>query len=229
MVGNELFIRLIMAVILSGAIGLERQWRHRLAGIRTNVLVGLGSFLFVIVSVLIEDENSPTRLAAQVVSGIGFLGAGVILRDGYNVRGLNTAATLWCSAAIGTLTALGFLREAILGTIFILTANIFLRSFASKISINNQEIDKGNSYSLWAICDQREEHHLRSLLMQLLNNEKMMLENLESLNLDQKGQVKVKAAVQSLEANSTAVERIAKIISIESHINAVGWEMAKAR
>ena len=111
--------RISVCFILGVIIGLERQYRRRIAGIRTITLVSLGAFLFVSVSKL-TIANDISRVAAQVVSGIGFLGAGIILRDGKNIRGLNTAATLWCSAAVGTLTALGLLIEACIGVAFIL-------------------------------------------------------------------------------------------------------------
>jgi len=96
-------INLAVALGLSAVIGFERQWRNRLAGLRTNTLVSLGAATFVIFAAVVPGDASPTRVAAQVVSGIGFLGAGLIFREGLNVRGLNTAATLWCSAAIGAL------------------------------------------------------------------------------------------------------------------------------
>src|ERR1700733_3105855 len=95
------------AVSLGAVIGFERQWRNRLAGLRTNTLVALGAASFVTFAALVPGEASPTRVAAQVVSGIGFLGAGLIFREGMSVRGLNTAATLWCSAAIGVLAGAG--------------------------------------------------------------------------------------------------------------------------
>src|SRR6202041_2203197 len=97
-------LRLGVGVGCGSLIGLERQWRARMAGLRTNALVAAGATLFVLYAVATED-SSPTRVASYVVSGIGFLGGGVILREGANVRGLNTAATLWCSAAIGVLAA----------------------------------------------------------------------------------------------------------------------------
>src|SRR5260221_211743 len=100
-------INLAVAFCLSAAIGFERQWRNRLAGLRTNTLVALGAASFVVFAALVPGEGSPTRVAAQVVSGIGFLGAGLIFREGMSVRGLNTAATLWCSAAICVLSGSG--------------------------------------------------------------------------------------------------------------------------
>ena len=130
---SEFTIRLSFAFILGSLIGIERQWRQRKAGLRTNTLVSTGSALFVMLSVMTENDTSPTRIAAQVVSGIGFLGAGVIMRDGMNVRGLDTAATLWCSAAVGTLTGAGLLAESVIGSIFILIANTVLRPIAHRV------------------------------------------------------------------------------------------------
>src|ERR1700682_1882175 len=127
-------IDLAVAGGLSSLIGFERQWRNRLAGLRTNTLVALGSASFVIFEALVPGDSSPTRVAAQVVSGIGFLGAGLIFREGLSVRGLNTAATLWCSAAIGVLAGAGFLAHAALATGFVVFVNLCLRPIVSFIN-----------------------------------------------------------------------------------------------
>ena len=108
-------IRISVCFILSFLVGFERQYRHRMVGLRTNVLVSLGAFLFVTAAYGLVP-NDMSRIAAQVVSGIGFLGAGVILRDGSKIKGLNTAATLWCVASIGVLSACGMLIESTVGT-----------------------------------------------------------------------------------------------------------------
>jgi putative Mg2+ transporter-C (MgtC) family protein len=121
---EQVAINLAVALGLSAVIGFERQWRNRLAGLRTNTLVSLGAATFVIFAALTPGEASPTRVAAQVVSGIGFLGAGLIFREGLSVRGLNTAATLWCSAAIGVLAGAGFLLYATVATGFV----VFVKS-----------------------------------------------------------------------------------------------------
>jgi putative Mg2+ transporter-C (MgtC) family protein len=114
-------LRLGVGVGCGALIGLERQWRARMAGLRTNALVAAGATLFVLYAVATED-SSPTRVASYVVSGIGFLGGGVILREGVNVRGLNTAATLWCSAAVGLLAGSGHPLHAALATGFVVLA-----------------------------------------------------------------------------------------------------------
>ena len=103
-------IRLLLAIALGATVGLERQWRQRMAGTRTNALVAAGAAAFVMCGLLLDNDPSARgRIVSYVVSGVGFLGAGVIFKDGANVRGLNTAATIWCSAAIGALSGLGAL------------------------------------------------------------------------------------------------------------------------
>ena len=120
-------LRLFLAFVLGVGIGIERQWLKSRSVLKTNVLVCLGAAMFVMMAAMIPGESSPTRVAAQVVSGVGFLGAGVILREGASVRGINTAATLWCAAAVGSLIGSGFLLQAYFGTIAVVGANLLLR------------------------------------------------------------------------------------------------------
>lgn len=130
---EQFIVYLLICFFLSFFIGIERQYRHRSVGLRTTILVAIGSYLFVSFSVLLNGYNiDVTRIAAQIVTGIGFLGAGVILKDGVKIRGLTTAATLWCTASIGVLCASGFILEAISGTVIILFSNVFLR-YVNKI------------------------------------------------------------------------------------------------
>lgn len=121
---------LLICFLLSFLLGIERQFRRRFIGLRTMILVSVGSYLFVSFSFLISNyQVDVSRIAAQVVAGIGFLGAGVIIKDNKNskVRGLTTAATLWCDASIGVLCAGGFIKEAIVASLVVLFANVILR------------------------------------------------------------------------------------------------------
>ena len=144
---SEFILYLIICFALSFLIGIERQYRRRVVGLRTTILVSLGAFLFVTFSFSVGATDI-SRIASQVVTGIGFLGAGVILKDGQKIRGLTTAATLWCDAAIGTLCAGGAIPEAIIGTILILFSNIILRYVNKKI---NNLSDKKNSLTEYMI------------------------------------------------------------------------------
>jgi putative Mg2+ transporter-C (MgtC) family protein len=129
---DDNLLRLSLAAVLGGAIGFERELRDREAGLRTHLLVCLGSALFTIVSAygfrefLTSGDQviraDPTRIAAQIVTGIGFLGAGAIIRQGLSVRGLTTAATLWVAAAIGIAAGAGYYSGAVLGTVVTLVA-----------------------------------------------------------------------------------------------------------
>jgi putative Mg2+ transporter-C (MgtC) family protein len=117
---------LAAAVLLGALIGFERQLRGHPAGLHTNALVALGSAAFVIASVLIGDNSGPARVAGQVVTGVGFLCAGVIMHQGVTVRGINTAATVWCASAVGVLAGFGQLWWAGLVALLIVSANFTL-------------------------------------------------------------------------------------------------------
>ncbi len=120
-------------------IGYERQHRQRTAGLRTNVLAAVGGSIFVDMANRLAGHDGAVRVVAYVVSGIGFLGAGVIMREEGNVRGLNTAATLWGSAAVGASAGADLILEAALGCLFVPAANTLLRPLVNRI--NQQPMD----------------------------------------------------------------------------------------
>jgi putative Mg2+ transporter-C (MgtC) family protein len=140
---DEALLRLALAATLGGLIGVERELREREAGLRTHLLVALGSALFTIVGAygfheFLESGQSvvradPTRIAAQIVTGIGFLGAGAIIRQGLSVRGLTTAATLWVVAAVGLAAGAGYYSAAVITTALVLIALYPLRILAYRI------------------------------------------------------------------------------------------------
>ena len=121
------FVCLAVAFVLGVLIGLERQWRQRSAGLRTNVLVAVGAAAFVDLGLRASGAEGAVRVISYVVSGIGFLGAGVIMKDGPQVKGLNTAATLWASAAVGAFAGARLPVEAAIVTGFVLAGNTLLR------------------------------------------------------------------------------------------------------
>ncbi|NLV71568.1 MAG: MgtC/SapB family protein [Actinobacteria bacterium] len=114
----DVFIRILIAAVLGGIIGIEREVREHTAGFRTHILVAVGAAAFTLASSYATDgtDFDPNRISAQVVTGIGFLGAGAIIRYGVSVRGLTTAASLWAVAAVGLLAAQGFLAAALITT-----------------------------------------------------------------------------------------------------------------
>ncbi len=123
----EFILRLLTALAAGFIIGFERQWHNKSAGLRTNTLVAIGAALFVMLSInLSNDQVNVTRIIGQIVTGIGFLGAGIIFKEGINVHGLTTAATVWCSAAVGSLAAVGYYTETLIGVIVIVAVNSLL-------------------------------------------------------------------------------------------------------
>ena len=130
------FIDLVAAVAFGALIGIERQLRRHPAGLHTNALVSLGAAIYVMAALLIGEGTSPGRVAGQVVTGVGFLCAGLIWHERGTVRGINTAATVWCSCAIGVLAGLGMLAWAAAATAVVLFANVILHYLERRIGDN---------------------------------------------------------------------------------------------
>jgi putative Mg2+ transporter-C (MgtC) family protein len=137
---QEFSTRVFLALLMGFIIGFERQWHHKSAGLRTNTLVAVGSALYVLLSIMLTQTGGDvTRIIGQVVTGIGFLCAGVIYRESFNVHGLTTAVTIWCSSAIGCLAAAGFFKESIIATLIILIVNTILKPIDSWLNNKNND------------------------------------------------------------------------------------------
>jgi putative Mg2+ transporter-C (MgtC) family protein len=130
----DTLVSLASAFVLGTLIGAERQYRQRTAGLRTNVLVAVGAAAFVDLGMHLSADEGAVRVIAYVVSGIGFLGAGVIMKQGMDVRGLNTAATLWASAAVGCCAGADMVAQAVALTVFIIAGNTLLRPLVNAIN-----------------------------------------------------------------------------------------------
>lgn len=226
---QEIALRLATALLVGAVIGFERQWRQRMAGLRTNALVSIGAAGFVVFSAIVSGGNNPTQVAAQIVSGIGFLGAGVILREGINVRGLNTAATLWCSAMVGTFAGAGLLVASVLAGAFVVSTNLFLRPIVQVINrrpLATAEIE--THYAVELRCQGQQEAHVRALLLQAASSTGLGLRRLTSENLEDSPQVTVSALLVSATRNDAALEQIAGRLSLEPFITAVHWQAEQA-
>ena len=178
-VSSNFLIRLVVACLLGAAIGFERDIHGRAAGLRTNMLVSMGAALFMLVSVAVAESFSggpestglrvdPSRIAAQIITGIGFLGAGAIIKEGFNVRGLTTAACLWVSAGVGMAAGAGFFEMAIVVTLIglftLVVVNRFEKVYA-KDSYRTLEITVANDADISKLIDVVKRKHLKILFL----------------------------------------------------------------
>lgn len=223
---GELILRIVTAFVLGGLIGLERQWRHRTAGLRTNTLVSLGSALFVILSVKISGDTSPSRIASQIVSGIGFLGAGVIMKEGFTVRGLNTAATLWCSAAVGSLCGMGFSGMALAGTGAVILAHLTMRPIANYLNMRPVNPDYITvDYNITCTCLPESEKQVRIQLSEALKKTRFRLRQLKTVHKEGEKQVTVLAGVFIYGKHTQMLEDVVASIASMPQVTHTGWEV----
>jgi putative Mg2+ transporter-C (MgtC) family protein len=215
-----------IALAMGVAIGVERQINQHPAGLRTNALVCVGAALFVSLTKLLGDVDSPTRIASYIVSGIGFLGGGVILRDGLNVKGLNTAATLWCTAAIGTLAGAGFPLHSLIGTITVLSVHLGLRPVGHKLELRRKAVvDIETMYELRVVCKEVDEGLIRNILLRHINSRPgLTVQKISIQETENDGMAAVVAEVYSLERNDRALQETMSRINIEPSVRSVSWE-----
>jgi len=217
-------IRLAVGTGCGALIGLERQWRARMAGLRTNALVATGATLFVLYSVVTED-SSATRVASYVVSGIGFLGGGVILREGFNVRGLNTAATLWCSAAVGVLAASGHLLFASIATAAVVAIHLFGRPLGRLIDHDNSvEEDEGlQPYRVQVICRPKSAKYARAHIVQHTASNDIILRGIHTGRADDEDNLTLTAHLLMDGHTPARLERLVAELSLQPGVYAVHW------
>jgi putative Mg2+ transporter-C (MgtC) family protein len=217
--------RLGLAFLLGSAIGFERQWHQKMAGLRTNALVALGSSGFVVFSSMV-GQGDPTRVAAQVVSGIGFLGAGVILREGINVHGLNTAATLWCSAMVGTFAGGGYWLPSMAAAGFVVVTNLLLRPLAQRLSRRMMvSHDAETHYTVKITCKGADAAQMRSLLFHALSQAGLGIRRIDSGDLPDTSKVAVTAQAVAAKRSDGALEQIVGRLSLEPHVTAATWQV----
>ena len=225
---TEFLIRAAFAILLGSLIGFERQWTRHPAGI-TNILVCIGSFFFTSFSFifttdpLLKDIRDITRVAAQVVTGIGFLGAGVIMKQCSSIKGLNTAATVWCSGSVGILCAFGNLWLPTIATLSIVFVNVGFKPIERRIREHRTgEAEKEEQEGLIRIiCDPDREFYVRSLLMQMVAAESIVLRNLQTSETE--GKIKLKATFVMEASQEETLEKIIARLSVEPGILSAGW------
>lgn len=198
---NEFVLRLGAAVLAGALIGFERQWRSRGAGLRTNTLVAAGAAMFVLISHMTPSGSNPSQVTAYVVSGVGFLGAGVIISDGVSVRGINTAA--------------------------ILAINVVLRPLGRRVDRqpHNENTEIETIYRFRATTRDKKEAHIRALLLQSISGHGYQLRALESANIDGTDQVEVRAELATIGRNDEQIEAAAGRLGLEPNVTSVRWHV----
>lgn len=226
MIWHFFLLRLALALILGAFIGAERQWRQRMAGLRTNALVSAGAAMFVMLTALnARAPDDSFRIAGQVVSGIGFLGAGVILRNGLNITGLNTAATLWCSAAIGTIAGYGMYVPAVIGAVGVIATNVCLRPLGKALNRSKGAVDAEITYLFRITALTEQEAHMRALLLHALSGQPLFLKSLNSEDVEHTSRVEIRASLSSTGRQNLLLEQIVSRMSLEPGVSGVSWEI----
>jgi putative Mg2+ transporter-C (MgtC) family protein len=217
---------LAAAFTLGCLIGLERQIRQRNAGLRTVVLVCVGSAAFVHLGGRLFGAEGQTRIIAYVVSGIGFLGAGVIMKEGAQVRGLNTAATLWSSAGVGAFAGGGLLAESAAVTAFVLGGNTLLRPLVNYI--NRRPIVPGETEALYrvhVVCAPGDVSYARDLLHEELERHHYPIRDIEVLSEGDE-LVELAAVLVPTTANPEDMDAITAHLGRHEHIDSATWTVS---
>jgi putative Mg2+ transporter-C (MgtC) family protein len=216
------------AALMGVAIGLERQWRPHTAGLRTNTLVAFGACLFVSLPRLLGGTPTAAHIAGQVVTGVGFLGVGVILREGANVRGMNTAATLWCSAAVGALTGAGLVLEGLAGTVGVVGLNLCLRPVSEWLDRRSvRATNLPTHYRLKATCKAGHEADVRAVLLKFFHDHPTMtVQGLASQDGGGPDRSCVTAEIYADRRDDCAIEDLMGLVDNEPSVTAVSWDRA---
>lgn len=217
-------LNLGVALGCGAVIGSERQMRQRMAGLRTNALVALGAAAFVVFSGLFPAEVSPTRVAAQIVSGIGFLGAGIIFRDGFNVHGLNTAATLWCSAAVGMMAGAGAWPHALLVMGMVVFVNLGLRPLVQWMKRRTKAGQRTlRAFRISLTCHPQDEAAARALMVRTLAFGNLHLSEITATT-DAEGRIALAVTVSGEGVSDDMIELAVQRIAVEPGHAALRWE-----
>ena len=214
---------LLCALFLGIIIGLERQWRQRHTGLTTHALVALGAAAFTSLALLIEGSTD-IRMGGQVVTGIGFLGAGLIMRDGLSVRGLSGAATVWATGAVGTLAGYGYLLAATETALLVLAINLVMPRIGSLMERHLSEQDSIERYYIIELkCAAKDEATVRAMLLEAMNVRKLRLQGLESKAIADTGNVEVEAMVYSAREQDQLVEQLVGEIALSPLVFSTKW------
>jgi len=215
-------ISLSVALLLGTLIGAERQYRQRTAGLRTHALVALGASAFVDLGMRLNGNSGATQVLAYVASGVGFLGAGVILKEGANIRGLNTAATIWCSAVTGAFAGADHPVEAILMCGFVLIGNTFLRPLVNLI--DRAPIDESATeltVEVWVTTADNSRDVVRDALMERLESAKYPARDVREIDRD--GEVELIATLAATSVQAKDLDDVVAVLEELPDVSFATW------
>ena len=222
----DTLISLSSAFLLGSLIGIERQYRQRTAGLRTNVLVAIGAAAFVDMANRLTGHEGAVHVTAYVISGIGFLGAGVIMKGDAGIRGLNTAATLWGAAAVGACAGADLISEATLVALFVLAGNTLLRPVVN--AINRQPIDDKKSEVTYTVCVISK----RSVQKQVIELLELLLEQADhpigrvEVRPFAQDEIQIFATLVCTSAESERLEKVVDEVSLTEHVTQAFWSIS---
>jgi putative Mg2+ transporter-C (MgtC) family protein len=215
---------LAAAFVLGGMIGLERQIRQRTAGLRTNTLVAVGAAVFVAMAIRLGGHDGAVHVVAYVVSGIGFLGAGAIMKEGANITGLNTAATLWGSAAVGACAGASLIAEAVVATLFVLASNTLLRPVVNRINrrpLNEESAEA--TYRVYVICQSDLQADIREQLAQILETANYPVREMDQHAFGQ-AEAEIEATLYATAVDSDELDQIVAHLEKIEGIHQAFWD-----
>jgi putative Mg2+ transporter-C (MgtC) family protein len=222
---TEFALRVLIGGLLGSLIGFERQWRQRGAGVHTSALVAIGAALFTLLGPVVGSD-SETRILANIVTGVGFLAGGVILRQGASISGLNTAATIWATAAVGALAGVGQFAHAFMGAAGIVGFNLALQPLVEKIDSRAtlyQERHGEKTYRVHASCEDAAVPDVRAAVVDVVKAGSLILHSVSTDSTAEGQEVRVELRLPH--RDDSVVERFSSTLAQRADVRNIRWRM----
>ena len=224
----DVLFRILLAIICGFLIGLERQINGHIVGIKTNILISLGSCIFVLFTFLVPT-NDETRIAAQVVTGVGFLCSSVIMRNGMSLNGLNTSATIWCTSAVGEMSSLGKWKITLIISFALILSNVIFYYISDKIPTIKKPIEEndGNIYKITVYCKSNDLMNLRKNIVKEIDNFNFILTGVELKQDEENENLSLfKISLNQIgNQNNNSIETLIDVLFNYKEISNINWKL----
>ena len=222
------FQRLAVAVVLGFLIGFERQWRQRAGGLHVVTLVCVGACLFTVPAPLLHYSGDSTRMAAGVISGIGFLAGSVILKEGVNIRGLITAATLWSTAAVGILIGFGYYTQGTVGALTVTAVNFFMQPLVDFIARHaHPHVEVSTLYTFDITCAQAARVRLRDGLLRAARATPLVFRSITSAPIEGDGPIRITAELTGSGYDDDSLAQMTAELRGDPDVSRVSWKIVE--